>query len=768
MKKSYALILGVLICLFTVELQAQEKIKTENNSSKKRIKNGEDVVIEDYPHQADLGGCGGSILGPTWILTAEHCVGGIVGSTIGVGYTKRSDKSTGQTSVVKRVINFPCSGCDLSLLELETPLDLSGQYVKAIRYASAVVFTRGYVNKDMECYATGWGQLDPDTGVTPDNLQGALLRFGEVQLSDERIRVEETEGRMVCRGDSGGPLVVYNGDRSERILVGAVSGGEGNPCSDYGFWGNVANAASWIEEQTGIKPYSEDDTTDTQAPSDPTGLASSDIAQTTLSLSWTASTDNVGVTGYDVYQGNNVIGSVTNTSYNVTGLTPNTAYQFRVKAKDAAGNVSEFSNTASATTLDDTNDPTYCASNGQTVTDEYIGNVSLGSINNTTTGSSGGYGDYTSMSTSLSKGVSNTISITPTWTGSTYSEGYSVWIDYNQDGDFDDSGEQVWSKAASQDTSVSGSFTVPDSATNGDTRMRVSMKYNGVPASCESFSYGEVEDYTVSIGAGTDPTCTDGIQNGDETGIDCGGSCAPCDTNDDTVVYVDMPDITVSSSSTWQPFQIEIGDERYFGAWFSGNTLRLVTYGKDIICEGTSSNITLLGEGVEVGSLGNFVPDDSSFVVSSSSYTNWNGKSAYVGFNFNISGATHYGWFYVTVANDGLSYTIKDYAYNTTAGQNLTTKRPSTSKSGNGISQLHVFPNPFKESFTLNVSNIESDNFSVRVYNIQGKELISRKYSKTKTLENITIGKEMKISSGTYFIEVRTAKDSKAMQLIKH
>ncbi len=175
---------------------------------------------------------------------------------------------------------------------------------------------------------------------------------------------------------------------------------------------------------------------------------------------------------------------------------------------------------------------TYCASNGKDISGEYISKVVLGTINNTTTGSTGGYGDYTSISTSLSKGASNTITITPTWAGTVYDEAYSVWIDYNQDGDFTDNGEQVWSKAASKDTSVSGNFTVPATATNGNTRMRVSMKYNGIPTPCESFSYGEVEDYTVSItGGGTNPTCNDGIQNGDETGVDCGGSCAPCDTN---------------------------------------------------------------------------------------------------------------------------------------------------------------------------------------------------------------------------------------------
>ena len=150
-------------------------------------------------------------------------------------------------------------------------------------------------------------------------------------------------------------------------------------------------------------------------------------------------------------------------------------------------------------------DVSYCTSKGNSVADEYIGRVELGSIDNESSASSG-YTDFTSISTNLSKGNSNTITITPTWTGTVYSEGYAVWIDYNQNGDFGDAGELVWSKAASKTTPVSGSFTVPSSAANGETRMRVSMKYNGIPTACESFNYGEVEDYTVNIGAGSADT----------------------------------------------------------------------------------------------------------------------------------------------------------------------------------------------------------------------------------------------------------------------
>ncbi|WP_299686055.1 fibronectin type III domain-containing protein, partial [uncultured Dokdonia sp.] len=79
-------------------------------------------------------------------------------------------------------------------------------------------------------------------------------------------------------------------------------------------------------------------------------LAVTGVTTSSVALSWNASTDNVGVTAYDVFQGSNNLGEVTGTTANVTGLTEGTTFQFSVRAKDAAGNVSANSNTVSATT----------------------------------------------------------------------------------------------------------------------------------------------------------------------------------------------------------------------------------------------------------------------------------------------------------------------------------------------------------------------------------------------------------------------------------
>ena len=144
----------------------------------------------------------------------------------------------------------------------------------------------------------------------------------------------------------------------------------------------------------------------------------------------------------------------------------------------------------------------YCASKGSSVKYEYIDLVKLGSLSRTS-GADGGYYDGTASSTSLAAGSSQTITFSAGFVSSAYSEYFKVYIDYNQDGDFTDSGETVVSAAASSKaTARTGTFTVPTTAKSGTTRLRVVMSDNSATTSCGSYSYGETEDYTVSISGG--------------------------------------------------------------------------------------------------------------------------------------------------------------------------------------------------------------------------------------------------------------------------
>ena len=183
---------------------------------------------------------------------------------------------------------------------------------------------------------------------------------------------------------------------------------------------------------------------DTEAPTAPTSLAASNISQTTLDLNWTASTDNVGVTGYDVFQGATNLGTVTGTSVSITGLTAGTSYTFSVKAKDAAGNVSGASNTVNATTASagDTQAPTIpvnlTSSNvtettvdlnwdastdnvGVTGYDVFQGATNLGSVTGTaatitglTTGTSYTFSVKAHDAAGNTSGASNTVNVTTT------------------------------------------------------------------------------------------------------------------------------------------------------------------------------------------------------------------------------------------------------------------------------------------------------------------------------------------------------------------
>ncbi|HVQ43946.1 MAG TPA: Ig-like domain-containing protein [Candidatus Saccharimonadia bacterium] len=89
---------------------------------------------------------------------------------------------------------------------------------------------------------------------------------------------------------------------------------------------------------------------DTQAPTAPTGLTATAVSFTQVNLAWTAATDNIAVTGYQIFRDGAQVGTTTGTTYADTALLAGNSYAYTVRATDAAGNLSPASNTATATT----------------------------------------------------------------------------------------------------------------------------------------------------------------------------------------------------------------------------------------------------------------------------------------------------------------------------------------------------------------------------------------------------------------------------------
>ncbi len=140
---------------------------------------------------------------------------------------------------------------------------------------------------------------------------------------------------------------------------------------------------------------------------------------------------------------------------------------------------------------------TYCNARSSNFNSfEQINRVQYGSIDNRSQRSPGGYSNYTGLLTSVNKGSSQTITVT--LAGGAASTWGWVYVDWNQDGDFNDAGE-FYELGSGAGPTYSATISVPAGAYGGYTTMRVRIGWSGTPSACGTASYGETEDYTIKV-----------------------------------------------------------------------------------------------------------------------------------------------------------------------------------------------------------------------------------------------------------------------------
>ncbi|MCK5765813.1 MAG: PKD domain-containing protein, partial [Bacteroidales bacterium] len=137
----------------------------------------------------------------------------------------------------------------------------------------------------------------------------------------------------------------------------------------------------------------------------------------------------------------------------------------------------------------------YCTSSGDPGY-EWIQSIDIGGQANNSGQSLSGYEDFTGIIYNLDPGSANTITLTPDFTGRSRFQYWTIWIDFNVDGNFD--AEELVLSISKKKSVVVSTLNIPSSA-NGTTVMRITMKYNSFASSCETSFSGEVEDYTVSF-----------------------------------------------------------------------------------------------------------------------------------------------------------------------------------------------------------------------------------------------------------------------------
>jgi len=497
----------------------------------------------------------------------------------------------------------------------------------------------------------------------------------------------------------------------------------------------------------------------------PSGTSSSAVGSTSATINW----NEVAAATYDVrYRATGTSSwttvAATGTSQVLSSLNASTSYEAQVRSKCSDGTTSSYSSSVTFTTT--AVQLNYCASNGNDVSDEYISRVQLGTINNASSAGSGGYTDFTSISTSLAKGSANTITVTPTWTGTVYNEGYSVWIDYNQDGDFSDSGEQVWTQSPTQTTPVSGTFTVPASAQEGNTRMRVSLKYNALPTSCESFRFGEVEDYTVTIGGsggdggGGSTACTNGISSfpyseGFENTLGAWTQSSADDINW-TIDASGTPSRNTGPSSATQGSNYIFVEASGNGTGYPNKRAIVESPCFDLSNASGASfkfNYHMYGDS-DMGSIDlEASTDEGASWTSIWSQTGNKGNSwqaadidlaSYVGggvkLRFNrVTGAT---W-RADIAIDNISLTAAGNATNAFATTAISEEAVDTPIAKQG---LVVYPNPAKSYLNVSVSSPKAVDF--QIFNIKGQLIDQGTFTKTNVI-NVN-----SLQEGTYFLQV--------------
>ncbi len=427
------------------------------------------------------------------------------GIDVGVRTTYTTNIPNGTSSVVAEVVNFANGASDYIYLD---NIIMSGDYCACTPPATSAVISNESSNENSISF-----DLNAPTGV--ERL--VVVRQGSAVTCDPTNTVSYTGNTIYGSGTELGTnnFVVHSGTATTLTVTNLA------PETDYHIsvfdYDPSNNCYNLTESTTTI-------TTTCPSPlNDVTGQSTSNCENEATTVSWTLpsncydeilvvaneisgidfspSGDGTAYTANSVYAAaNQVVYQGAGTSVTVTGLTNDNTYYYEIFVRKGTSwsNGVEVSCTPVLS---------YCDPAPTSVDNSGITNITMGTINNTTGAEPGNYADYTAMSTTVVQGATVSLDITYS-TGFTYNT--KVWVDWNNDGDFLDGGEEVVDTVslATNPTTLSVTFDVPVAASTGARRIRIGGADIATPTPCYTGSFASFEDYTLNVILACTPTHT--------------------------------------------------------------------------------------------------------------------------------------------------------------------------------------------------------------------------------------------------------------------
>jgi len=514
-------------------------------------------------------------------------------------------------------------------------------------YTSTVAFTNGVSTTALTTILT----VAETTNITTKEgaLYGSSSSSFTVNTTPTAVTVANpgtycNSTTLTASGGSGGTIywqnTTSNGTSTTTASASQVVSANGTyyfrSQSASGCWGTQGSAAVIISSATAI----------TNNPSDATVSSGGNTSFTVIAsnsptgYTWEVSTD--GGTIWNTITNGGVYTNATTATLNITSATLGmTGYKFRAKAINVCG--TSAASAAAALTV------SLCVPSGST--SYYLTNVKTtgGNTNfdNTTTTSTNGYGDYHSTtSCSVSPGSTINISLTSS-AGDDY---FYIWIDLNNDGDFNDAGETI-AATTSYAVNYSIAYVVSSSQPTGSYLMRVANSWSGAITSCGTASYGEYEDYTINVTAATPmvfSSCTT-----TQTNV---ASVAPGATSQE-IIGMQIVTTGVTSPLTASSFTFDIT-----GSSAAGNIANAKLW-----TSGTTSTFTSL---TQLG--GTVTSPTGAFTINTGT-----------GFPYTLSSGTNYFWLtYDIVASPTLGNVVdaECTSINVTSARTPTVSAPSGSR----------------------------------------------------------------------------------------